>query len=108
MKAHAILVNTARGAVVDVNALAAALETGRIAGAGLDVLPTEPPDADTALLRLWQRKTDPTANLILTPHCAFYSESSMIEMRTKSAQEIARVLRGQPPKNCVNVEYLKP
>lgn len=105
MKRTAILVNTARGAVVNTDALAAALESGRIAGAGLDVLPIEPPQADMPIIRLWQRR-DARINLVITPHCAFYSESGLFEMRSKAAREVARVLRGESPRNCVNREYL--
>jgi D-3-phosphoglycerate dehydrogenase/C-terminal binding protein len=105
MKRTAILINTARGAVVDTDALAVALESGRIAGAGLDVLPIEPPRADMAIIRLWQQ-SPPKVNLVITPHCAFYSESGLVEMRSKAAREVARVLRGQQPRNCVNRDYL--
>lgn len=106
MKPTALLVNTARGAVVDTAALAEALRAGRIAGAGIDVLPHEPPTASDPLIQLWQQD-DPVANLIITPHTAFYSESGAVEMRSKAAQEVARVLRGQAPKNCVNREWVR-
>ena len=107
MKPHAILVNTARGTVVDTNALASALRQGRIGGAGIDVLPNEPPTADEPLVRLWREATEHWVNLILTPHTAFYSESGLIEMREKAAQEVARVLSGRPPRNCVNDNFLR-
>jgi len=55
MKSRAVLINTARGAVVDVDALAHALEAGQLAGAGIDVLPVEPPSPESPLIRLWQR-----------------------------------------------------
>jgi len=106
MKPTAILVNTARGAVVDTDALAAALEAGRLGGAGIDVLPVEPPGADAPLIRLWRRR-DPPVNLVITPHSAFYSEGALVEMRAKAAREVARVLRGQPPRNCVNAQFLQ-
>ena len=107
MKPTAILINTARGALVDVAALAEALQAGRLAGAGLDVLPNEPPGADEPLIKLWQRNGASSVNLVITTHTAFYSEAGMIEMRRKAAQEIARALRGQPLRNCVNSQYLK-
>lgn len=107
MKPGAILVNTARGAVVDVQALAAALRAGGISGAGLDVLPIEPPSADDPLIRLWREKQDRPVNLVLTPHTGFYSESGLVEMRIKAADEVARALTGQPLRNCVNVELLR-
>ena len=106
MKPTAILVNTSRGAVVDIDALAAALEAGRLGGAGIDVLPVEPPSAAIPLIRLWQQDRDPPLNLAITPHTAFYSEAGLIEMRTKAAREVGRVLRGEPPRNCVNLEFL--
>ena len=107
MKPHAILVNTARGAVVDTDALASALRQGRIGGAGIDVLPNEPPAADEPLVMLWRQVAEQPPNLILTPHTAFYSESGLIEMREKAAQEVRRVLSGQAPRNCVNEDFLR-
>jgi C-terminal binding protein len=106
MKPHAILVNTARGAVVDVDALTEALRSKRIAAAGIDVLPTEPPEPSSRLIQLWRESTDRPVNLVITPHSAFYSESSLIEVRVKAAQEVARVLQGKPPRSCVNRQYL--
>jgi D-3-phosphoglycerate dehydrogenase/C-terminal binding protein len=106
MKPTAVLVNTARGAVVDIDALATALRVGRLAGAGIDVLPGEPPKPDTRLIQLWQ-SNDPPLNLIITPHTAFFSNEGMIEMREKAAREIRRGLKGERLLNCVNTEYLK-
>jgi len=106
MKPGAILVNTARGAVVDTAALAAALREGRIAGAGVDVLPAEPPPVDEPLVQLWREAGESNANLILTPHTAFYSVEGLQEMRTKAAQEIVRALRGENLLNCVNAVWL--
>lgn len=107
MKSTAILVNTARGAVVDTDALAAALKEGQIAGAGIDVLPDEPATSDMPLIQLWQQDRQPPVNLIITPHTAFYSDAGLVEMREKAAQEIRRVLSGEMPKNCVNREFLQ-
>jgi len=106
MKPSAILVNTARGAVVDIDALATALREGRLAGAGIDVLPGEPPKPDSPLVRLWQ-SNDPSFNLVITPHTAFFSNEGLIEMRQKAAREIRRGLNGERLLNCVNTEYLK-
>jgi C-terminal binding protein len=106
VKPSAILVNTARGAVVDIDALATALSEGRLAGAGIDVLPGEPPKPDTALIKLWQ-SNNPPFNLIITPHTAFFSNEGMVEMREKAAREIRRGLQGERLLNCVNTEYLK-
>ena len=107
MKPNALLINTARGAVVDTDALAAALRSGQIAGAGIDVLPLEPPEATMPLIQLWREPSDPVVNLVITPHAAFYSQAGQTEMRAKAAREIARVLTGQKPRNCVNETYLR-
>ena len=107
MKPTALLINTSRGAVVDGDALAEALRAGRLAGAGLDVLPGEPPESNASIIKLWQDQTGPYVNLIITPHTAFFSDAGMVEMRTKAAQEIGRALRGEPLRNCVNSEFLR-
>ncbi len=107
MKPSSILINTARGAVVDTDALTEALRNGSIAGAGIDVLPEEPASNDMPLVQLWQEDTQPPVNLILTPHTAFYSDAGLIEMREKAAMELRRILTGQAPKNCVNTEFLQ-
>ncbi len=93
MKPSAIVINTCRGAIVDTKALAEALQTGRIAGAALDVFETEPLPPDHPIL------TAP--NTILQPHIAWYSEESLIELQRNAAEEVARILRGEPPKNPV-------
>jgi C-terminal binding protein len=105
MKPHGILINTARGKCVDVRAVAETLAAGKIGGAGLDVLPDEPPAPDDPIVKLWQQE-NPPVNLILTPHNAFYTEQSREEMRTKAALEVRRVLLGEKPRNPVNREFL--
>ncbi len=94
MKPTAYLINTARGPIVSEAALVRALREGWIAGAALDVLETEPPGGQHPLLALPQ--------VILTPHVAFYSEESVQDLQRKAAEEVARVLTGQPPRNPVN------
>jgi D-3-phosphoglycerate dehydrogenase / 2-oxoglutarate reductase len=89
MKTGAQLINTARGPIVDEKALIEALDSGRIGGAALDVLETEPPPKDSPLTG--------RANVVLTPHTAFYSVEALEELQTKCATDIARVLSGQPP-----------
>lgn len=101
MPAHALLVNTSRGAVVDATAVADALQSKAIGGAAIDVLATEPPTADMPLIRLWQDEAA-DVNLIITPHTAYFSADAIDEIRTKGAEEVARVLRGHSPWNCVN------
>ena len=98
MKPTAYLINTARGAIVDEAALAQALEAGQLAGAALDVLSQEPPTASPLLGR---------SNVILTPHMSFYSVESLIELQTKAAGEVVRVLAGGAPRNPVNPEAFK-
>ena len=93
MKRGAILVNTARGPVVNEADLVVALESGHLYGAGLDVVETEP-SPHPRLLSL--------PNCIVTPHSAFYSEDSWIEMRSKSAKTVLRALQHQPLRNIVN------
>lgn len=105
MKPHAILINTARGKCVDVQAVAESLRQRKIGGAGLDVLPNEPPARDDPIIQLWQQD-DPPVNLVITPHNAFYTEQSREEMRTKAAMEVRRVLVGERPRNVVNKEFL--
>jgi D-3-phosphoglycerate dehydrogenase len=89
LKRGSYLVNTSRGAVVALPDLLAALDAGVFAGVGLDVLPDEPVPRDSALLR------DP--RVILTPHSAFYSVESEIELRRKAAQNIVSWLNTGKP-----------
>lgn len=90
MKPDALLVNTARGALVDNNALIAALESGTIGGAALDVVAGEP-DIPAALVA--------SPKTILTPHVAFSSRESVVELRRRTAEDVVRVLRGEPARN---------
>ena len=90
MKNSAFLINTARGPLVNIDDLAAALENGEIAGAGLDVLPTEPPTKDNPLVG--------RHDVILTPHTGFYSEDALLDLQTTVASDVADVLDGKTPK----------
>jgi D-3-phosphoglycerate dehydrogenase len=89
MKTGAFLVNTARGPLVDEDALIAALDSGHLGGAALDVVTAEPLAKDSKLLG--------RDNVILTPHTAFYSVEALNELQTKCAADVARVLSGEPP-----------
>jgi D-3-phosphoglycerate dehydrogenase len=89
MKSGAMIVNTARGPLIDEAALIAALDSGHLGGAALDVVATEPLAKDSPLLG--------RDNVILTPHTAFYSVEALVELQTKCATDVARVLSGEPP-----------
>ena len=98
MKPGAVLVNTCRGGVVDTQAVARALQDGRLKGAGLDVFEEEPLPADSPLLDC------PSA--VLTPHASWYSEESYAELKRRVAEEVAAVLRGERPREILNPEAL--
>ncbi len=94
MKPDAVIVNTARGGIIDEAALVEAMEAGLIGGAGLDVLSQEPMRPDHPLLQF--------PNVILTPHTAFYSEESTLELQRRAVDEAIRSITGQPPRCPVN------
>ena len=98
MKPDAFLINTARGGLIDENALYDALTTGEIAGAGVDVVEDVSPPPDHRLLLL--------ENMIVTPHTAFFSQEAVLELEERAAGEVARVLQGQMPDNLVNPSVL--
>ena len=98
MKSGAFVVNTSRGPLIQGAALVRALESGRLAGAGLDVLDVEPPPPGSPLLQM--------PNVAVTPHIGYYSEESQVELQTKAAQEVRRVLTGEAPRNVVNRDVL--
>lgn len=102
-----IVVNTARGPIVDLDALAEALRDGRVAGAGLDVLPQEPADPTHPLIAAW-KAGEPWVRdrLVITPHAAFYSPSALDDMQRKAIEVIVTYLREGTLMNCVNQEYL--
>jgi len=87
MRTGSLLVNTSRGGLVDSEALAAALVTGRPSAAALDVLPDEPKVPASLANR---------DNVVITPHVAFSSVQSVLELRTRATQDLVRVLRGEP------------
>jgi len=89
MKTGALLINTARGPLVDEDALVSALDSGRLGGAALDVVAVEPLPKDSRLIG--------RDNVILTPHTAFYSVEALNELQTKCAADVARVLSGEKP-----------
>lgn len=99
MKPTTTLVNTARGPIVDLAALAAALRDGQIAAAALDVTDPEPPAADSPLLTL--------PNLLLTPHSAYFSDRSRAEVRRRGVEHALAVLRGERPTFVANPAVFK-
>jgi lactate dehydrogenase-like 2-hydroxyacid dehydrogenase len=104
MKRDAILINTARGAIVDTDALIEALRSGTIAGAGLDVLPTEPPSRQDSLMSVYAGRSDPLVGdrLIVTPHAAWSSPQSVADARRLAVETAMRFLREGKLRNLVN------
>ena len=98
MMPGSIIVNCARGGIIQEEALADALKSGHLAGAGLDVLEPAPPPEDHPLLS--------APNIIITPHTAFFSQASTIELERRTAEEAIRVLNGNPPQNLINRDVL--
>ena len=98
MKSTAYLVNTARGPIIDLEALATVLQAGGLAGAGLDVVDPEPLPADSPLYTM--------DNVILTPHSAYYSERSVDIVRRQTLLQALRVLRGLRPEVVANPAVL--
>jgi D-3-phosphoglycerate dehydrogenase len=94
MERKPLLINTSRGPIVNEKALIQALEEGRISGAGLDVLETEPPDSKNPMLKM--------ENVIFSPHVGFYSEESISELKRRTARNVSDVLRGRWPGSVVN------
>jgi len=94
MKRSAILINTARGAIVDSQALAGALRAGRIGGAGLDVTDPEPIDANDPLLEL--------PNVVITPHIGSASHATRLQMAELAVDNLIDVFEGRRPRNCAN------
>jgi D-3-phosphoglycerate dehydrogenase len=93
MRPGAILINTSRGPLVDLDAVTAALSEGRLGGAALDVFDAEPLDAD---------RIAGVPNLVATPHMAYYSEEALAESQRKAATQVIKVLTGEPPDYQVN------
>ena len=103
MQQSACFINVARGKLVDNEALYAALLNGRLAGAGIDVLETEPPDPDDSVVAAWRDPSHPAHHrLILNPHAAFYCEEGFDELRTKASAACRAAILGEPLRNVVN------
>jgi len=99
MKKTAHLINTARGGLIDESALLKALKEGEIAGAGLDVFESEPPEHENPLLHL--------PNVVVTPHMAGWSDEAVYREQKEAALEIKLVLEGERPRYPINPEVLE-
>ncbi|MFQ5954654.1 MAG: C-terminal binding protein [Kiloniellales bacterium] len=107
VKPGAVLINTARGPVVDLDALYRALKHGRLGGAAIDVYATEPPDPGHPLVKAYTgREAWLDGRLILTPHAAFYSAEGSRDLRRKCVETALAYLRDGRLRNCVNREWL--
>jgi D-3-phosphoglycerate dehydrogenase len=98
MKKKALLINAARGGIVDEKALCDALKKKEIAGAGLDVLEQEPIQRDNQLLQY--------ENVIITPHMGWYSEDTVDEVQRIAAEQVLQCLQGKIPTNLINKEVI--
>jgi phosphoglycerate dehydrogenase-like enzyme len=98
MKRNAFIVNTSRGAVIDEKALIEALRSNKIAGAGLDVLSSEPPSPDNPLLKM--------SNVVITSHVASTTVDTRRRMAMEVAEDVLRVLNGRKPLFLANPEVL--
>lgn len=102
-----ILINTARGPIVDLDALAEALRKGQVQAAGLDVLPEEPADPEHPLIKAWANDEDWVDHrLLITPHSAFFTPESAYDMRFKGGEIALTYLAGGRLQNCVNQHLL--
>jgi C-terminal binding protein len=98
----AVVINTARGPILDPDALMALMQSGHIAGAGLDVLPVEPPENPPALLRAYRERAPwQLGRLIITPHAAFINPEAALDIRIKSAETMRAALLSNRPQNVI-------
>jgi len=100
-----ILINTARGAIIkNLDIILEGLKSNKLAAVGLDVLPKEPPQKEDALIKIWIESKSPLCDrIIINPHSAYYSSSSILEMRTKASQNMLNSLNGEKVKNIINL-----
>ncbi len=98
MKHGVFIINTARGALIDPQALVDALHSGKVTGAGIDVFEKEPPDPDDLLLKM--------DTVVATPHTGFLSTESQLDRQTMAVDEVERILRKDRPRSALNVDIL--
>ncbi len=103
LRRGAVVVNTARGPIVDLDALAALLRDGHLAGAGLDVVPVEPPVEPLPELLRAYRAREPwlEGRLVVTPHAAYYSPEAIRDTRVKAAETMRAALLTNRPRNVI-------
>jgi phosphoglycerate dehydrogenase-like enzyme len=102
-----IIINTARGPIIDIDALHDAMRSDTVLAAGLDVLPDEPANMNAPLVAAWHRGEDWIKHrLLVTPHSAFFTPESVRDIRAFSARTAARYLTSGRLMNCVNEQYL--
>jgi lactate dehydrogenase-like 2-hydroxyacid dehydrogenase len=108
MKRDAVLINTARGGVVDLDAVERGLRSGQLCAAALDVLPVEPLERSHPLIAAWTRQ-EPwlEGRLIITPHAAFYTPESLVDMRRLAMLAVAEFFRTGRLRACVNLDLLR-
>jgi lactate dehydrogenase-like 2-hydroxyacid dehydrogenase len=108
MKPGALLINAARGPIVDTAAVLDGLKSGQLGGVGLDVLPKEPLDLADPFIAAWHANEDwIKGRVLLSPHAAFYSAASFVDQREKSVTTALRYLRDGILLNCVNAQFLR-
>jgi lactate dehydrogenase-like 2-hydroxyacid dehydrogenase len=108
MKKGALLINAARGPIVDTAAVLDGLKSGQLGGVGLDVLPKEPIDLADPFIAAWHANEDwIKGRVLLSPHAAFYSAASFVDQRQKSVMTALRYLRDGILLSCVNAEFLR-
>jgi lactate dehydrogenase-like 2-hydroxyacid dehydrogenase len=106
-KPNLVIVNTARGAIIDLDAAYDALKADKIRAIGLDVLPTEPADKKHPLINAWLNEKWADGKIVITPHSAFYSPTGLIFLREKALKTCIDHLQGVKTSNCINEKYLK-
>ncbi|MFV0295072.1 MAG: NAD(P)-dependent oxidoreductase, partial [Hyphomicrobiaceae bacterium] len=103
LRPNAVLVNTARGPIVEIDGVYEGLKSGHLAAAGLDVVPVEPPVAPLPKLIAAYRAREPwlTGRLVITPHAAFYSPEAHHDTRVKAAETMRAALLSNSPQNVI-------
>ena len=106
-KPNLVIVNTARGVIIDLDAAYKALKSEKIRAIGLDVFPTEPADLNHPLVKAWLTEEWANGKILFTPHSAFYSPTGLTFLREKALKTCIDHLQGIKTANCVNIKYLK-